>query len=196
MRTIAEVHQAYKNKDISALELTQEFLKKISHDKLNTYLTVCEERALAKAKSADWDIEHTKFLKSLHGIPIAIKDNLVLEGVRTTCASKILDNYIPPYTATAVSRLEQAGAIILGKLNMDEFAMGGSNENSAYGPVRHPLDPERIPGGSSGGSAVAVASGLCIASLGSDTGVLFVFPRAIVESLDLNPLMELSAGMV
>jgi aspartyl-tRNA(Asn)/glutamyl-tRNA(Gln) amidotransferase subunit A len=137
---------------------------------LNAYLTLCPERAYAQADRVDALRAAKKPLPELAGVPIAVKDVISTRGVRTTCGSKILENYVPPYDATAVERLEAAGAILLGKTNCDEFAMGSSNENSAYGPVRNPVATDRVPGGSSGGSAAAVAAGLAVVSLGTDTG--------------------------
>jgi aspartyl-tRNA(Asn)/glutamyl-tRNA(Gln) amidotransferase subunit A len=137
---------------------------------LNAFLTLCQERAYAQAERVDAMVAAGKPLPPLAGVPVAIKDVISTRGVRTTCGSKILENYVPPYDATAVERLEAAGAVILGKTNCDEFAMGSSNENSAYGPVRNPEATDRVPGGSSGGSAAAVAAGLAVASLGTDTG--------------------------
>jgi aspartyl-tRNA(Asn)/glutamyl-tRNA(Gln) amidotransferase subunit A len=170
--TIDEVRAALVGKKVSARELASEFYKRIEarNSELNAYLTLSQERAYAQADYVDQLIAGNKPLPPLAGVPIAIKDVISTRGVRTTCGSKILQNYIPPYDATAVERLEAAGAVILGKTNCDEFAMGSSNENSAYGPVRNPKALDRIPGGSSGGSAAAVAAGLAVASLGTDTG--------------------------
>ncbi len=137
---------------------------------LNAFLTLCEKRAYAQAVRVDAMVAAGKPLPPLAGVPIAIKDTISTRGLRTTCGSKILDNYIPPYDATAVVRLEAAGAVILGKTNCDEFAMGSSTENSAYGPVKNPMALDRVPGGSSGGSAAAVAADLAVAALGTDTG--------------------------
>jgi aspartyl-tRNA(Asn)/glutamyl-tRNA(Gln) amidotransferase subunit A len=137
---------------------------------LNAYLTLSEERAYAQADKIDAAVAAGKPLPALAGVPIAVKDVISTRGVRTTCGSKILNNYVPPYDATAVTRLEAAGAVILGKTNCDEFAMGSSNENSAYGPVQNPAAAGTVPGGSSGGSAAAVAADLAVASLGTDTG--------------------------
>ena len=137
---------------------------------LNAFLALCPERAYAHADRVDAAIAKGQPLPPLAGVPIAIKDVISTQGVRTTCGSKILENYTPPYDATAIERLEKAGAVILGKTNCDEFAMGSSNENSAYGPVRNPAALDRVPGGSSGGSAAAVAAGLAVVSLGTDTG--------------------------
>jgi aspartyl-tRNA(Asn)/glutamyl-tRNA(Gln) amidotransferase subunit A len=170
--TVASTRAALQAKKISARELAGEFYQGIDqrNAELNAYLTLSSERAYAQADRIDTAIARGETLPPLAGVPMAIKDVISTRGVRTTCASKILESYIPPYDATAVARLEAAGAVILGKTNCDEFAMGGSNENSAYGPVRNPVDPERVPGGSSGGSAAAVAAGLALAALGTDTG--------------------------
>lgn len=163
---------ALEAKMISARELAAEFYARIDsrNAELNAFLTLSPERAYAQADRIDAAIACGESLPSLAGVPIAIKDVLSTRGIRTTCASKILESYVPPYDATAVERLDRAGAVFLGKTNCDEFAMGGSNENSAYGPVRNPVALDRVPGGSSGGSAAAVAAGLAVASLGTDTG--------------------------
>ena len=170
--TIAGVRAALESKKISARELAAEFYARINarNAELNAFLTLSPERAYAQADRIDATIARGGALPPLAGVPIAIKDVLSTRGIRTTCASKILENYVPPYDATAVERLDGAGAVFLGKTNCDEFAMGGSNENSAYGPVRNPVAPDRVPGGSSGGSAAAVAAGLAVAALGTDTG--------------------------
>jgi aspartyl-tRNA(Asn)/glutamyl-tRNA(Gln) amidotransferase subunit A len=170
--TIQGVKEALAAKKVSARELAGEFYKRIDgkNRELNAYLTLCEERAYAQADKIDALVAAGKPLPELAGAPLAIKDVISTRGVKTTCGSKILEHYVPPYDATAVERLEAAGAVILGKTNCDEFAMGSSNENSAYGPVRNPEAPDRVPGGSSGGSAAAVAAGLAVASLGTDTG--------------------------
>ena len=170
--TIGTVREALTTKKISAQELATDYYKRINtrNAQLNAYLTLSQDRAYAQAERVDALVAAGEPLPPLAGVPIAVKDVISTRGVRTTCGSKILENYIPPYDATAVQRLEAAGAVILGKTNCDEFAMGSSNENSAYGPVRNPEAPERVPGGSSGGSAAAVAAGLAVASLGTDTG--------------------------
>jgi aspartyl-tRNA(Asn)/glutamyl-tRNA(Gln) amidotransferase subunit A len=170
--TIAGVRAALLAKKISARELAAEFYGRINqrNPELNAYLTLSPERAYAQADRVDTAIARGETLPPLAGVPVAIKDVISTCGIRTTCASKILETYVPPYDATAVERLDQAGAVFLGKTNCDEFAMGGSNENSAYGPVRNPVAPDRVPGGSSGGSAAAVAAGLAVAALGTDTG--------------------------
>src|ERR1700691_106549 len=170
--TIDGVRAALQSKKLSARELAGEFYARIDrrNAELNTYLTLSPERAYAQADRVDAAIARGEDLPPLAGVPMAIKDVISTRGIRTTCASRILETYVPPYDATAVERLEKAGAVFLGKTNCDEFAMGGSNENSAYGPVRNPVAPERVPGGSSGGSAAAVAAGLAVAALGTDTG--------------------------
>jgi aspartyl-tRNA(Asn)/glutamyl-tRNA(Gln) amidotransferase subunit A len=170
--TIPAVRSALKAKKISARELAAEFYGRIDrrNPQLNAYLTLSPEHAYAQADRVDAAIARGDKLAPLAGVPIAIKDVISTEGIRTTCASKMLETYIPPYDATAVEKLDAAGAVFLGKTNCDEFAMGGSNENSAFGPVRNPVAPDRVPGGSSGGSAAAVAAGLAVAALGTDTG--------------------------
>ncbi len=190
-RTIQEVHSAFESQKLSPVELTQEYLAAAKKSQLGAYLTLCDDLALQQARAAESLIQ--KFGRvpreeyPLLGIPMGIKDNLVMDGVRTTCASKMLENYVAPYTATCVSRLEKAGAVTLGKLNLDEFAMGGSNENSAFGPVRHPTHPDRVPGGSSGGSAASVKADLCFASLGSDTGGSIRLPASYCGVVGLKP---------
>jgi aspartyl-tRNA(Asn)/glutamyl-tRNA(Gln) amidotransferase subunit A len=170
--TISTIRAALAAKKISARELAGEYYAAIekSDRELNSYLTLSKDRAFAHADRVDAAVKSGAALGPLAGVPIAVKDVISTQGVRTTCGSKILENYIPPYDATAVERLERAGAVILGKTNCDEFAMGSSTENSAYGPVRNPVALDRVPGGSSGGSAAAVAAGLAVASLGTDTG--------------------------
>jgi aspartyl-tRNA(Asn)/glutamyl-tRNA(Gln) amidotransferase subunit A len=171
-RTITSARDAIAAKKISARELAADYFKRIAarNGELNAYLTLSEERAYRQADRVDAMVAAGKPLPLLAGVPIAVKDVISTRGLRTTCGSKILSNYIPPYDATAVARLETAGAVILGKTNCDEFAMGSSNENSAYGAVQNPAAPGRVPGGSSGGSAAVVAADLAVASLGTDTG--------------------------
>ena len=169
---IETVREAIAAKKASARELVGEFYKRIQarNGELKAYLTLSQERAYSQADQIDALVAAGAPLPPLAGVAVAIKDVISTRGVRTTCGSKILENYVPPYDATAVERLEAAGAVILGKTNCDEFAMGSSNENSAYGPVRNPEATDRVPGGSSGGSAAAVAAGLAVAALGTDTG--------------------------
>ena len=170
--TITRVREGLLTRQFSAVELTAEALRyaETENPETNAYLHFSSERALASAARVDQQVARGEEPGHLAGVPIAIKDVIVTKGVRTTCGSKLLANYIPPYDATAVIRLEQAGGILIGKTNCDEFAMGSSNENSAFGPVRNPVAPDRVPGGSSGGSAAVVAQGTAVVSLGSDTG--------------------------
>jgi aspartyl-tRNA(Asn)/glutamyl-tRNA(Gln) amidotransferase subunit A len=170
--TISAVRDALRSKEISAGELTKDFFARIENRnrQLNAFLALSVDRAFAQADRIDAMIAKGDALPPLAGVPIAVKDVISTRDVTTTCGSKILESYVPPYDATAVERLERAGAVILGKTNCDEFAMGSSNENSAYGTVRNPVALDRVPGGSSGGSAAAVAAGLAVAALGTDTG--------------------------
>jgi len=171
-QTLAELRAGISSGRTKATELAASYYERIAkvNPRLNAYLSLTKERALAQAARVDAMAAKGDPLPPLAGIPIGIKDVLSMTGAPATAGSKILQGYRPPYDATAVSRLEAAGAVLLGKLNCDEFAMGSSNENSAYGPVRNPVDTERVPGGSSGGSAAAVAANLAVATLGSDTG--------------------------
>ncbi len=171
-RTLAELRAEITAGRTKATDLAAGYYERIEkkNPRLNVYLSLTKERALAQAARIDALAAKGDPLPPLAGIPVGIKDVLVMQGAAATAGSKILQDYRPPYDATAVAKLEAAGAVLLGKINCDEFAMGSSNENSAYGPVRNPVDTERVPGGSSGGSAAAVASNLAVATLGSDTG--------------------------
>lgn len=187
--TIPEVRAALDARKISARELVNEFYGRIEkqNPQFNIFLALSSERAYAQADKIDAAIGAGDALPALAGVPVAIKDVISTHGIPTTCGSRILQGYRPPYDATAVERLERAGAVILGKTNCDEFAMGSSNENSAYGPVRNPLAPDHVPGGSSGGSAAAVAANLAVASLGTDTGGSIRQPGSFCGVPALNP---------
>ncbi len=171
-RTVEEIRAAIATGELKAADLAAEYYTRIeaANPSLNAFLALGKERAQAQAARIDTLATAGESLPPLAGVPFGIKDVLVLQGSPATAGSKILEGYLPPYDATVVRRLDAAGAVLLGKLNCDEFAMGSSNENSAYGPVRNPADLDRVPGGSSGGSAAAVAAGLAIATLGTDTG--------------------------
>ncbi len=171
-KTLAALRAEIAEGTTKAVDLAASYYERIAqvNPRLNVYLSLTKERALAQAARVDDLAAKGDPLPTLAGIPVGIKDVLVMKGAPATAGSRILEGYRPPYDATAVSKLEAAGAVLLGKLNCDEFAMGSSNENSAYGPVRNPVDTERVPGGSSGGSAAAVAANMAVATLGSDTG--------------------------
>src|SRR5579863_5981492 len=187
--TIDDIRAAVQERTIGALALAEKFYSTIekSDPKIDAYLSLSKERALKKAAEMDSLAVKGERLPPLGGVPIAIKDVMVTRGVRTTAGSRILGNYIPPYDCTAVARLEAAGAVILGKTNCDEFAMGSSNENSAWRPVHNPRDSSRVPGGSSGGSAAAVAADMAVAALGSDTGGSIRQPASFCGVTGLMP---------
>lgn len=184
---IDEIHTKLRDKEITVSDLVNESLKRIKEveGKLNCFITLDEEGALQRAKGLDEQGEVSRH--PLFGIPMAIKDNLSTKGLKTTCASRHLDNYIPVFDATVVEKLQEAQAVMMGKLNMDEFAMGSSNETSAYEPVRNPWNTDHVPGGSSGGSAAAVAAGEIVYALGSDTGGSIRQPAAFCGVVGLKP---------
>ncbi|HXV20908.1 MAG TPA: Asp-tRNA(Asn)/Glu-tRNA(Gln) amidotransferase subunit GatA [Desulfuromonadales bacterium] len=186
--TIHELHARLVAGELTAVDLTRAYLARIAatDDKLNAFITICPEAALTAAEAADRRIADGR-ADLLTGIPLALKDIFCTEGVRTTCASRILEDFVPPYDGTTVSRLRERGAVLLGKLNMDEFAMGSSNENSAFGPVKNPWNPETVPGGSSGGSAAAVAARQAAGTLGTDTGGSIRQPAAHCGVVGLKP---------
>ena len=191
--TIAGVRAAIRDRRVRAAEVAELHYARIAIEDgadgkgINSFLALSRERALARAEVVDDMASRGEDLPALAGVPIGIKDVLAMQGAPATAGSRILEGYLPPYDATAVAKLEAAGAILLGKLNCDEFAMGSSNENSAYGPVRNPRALDRVPGGSSGGSAAAVAAGFCVGSLGTDTGGSIRQPAAFCGVVGLLP---------
>ena len=187
--TISAWRQRLLSGEISSRELVDQHLKRIeaSESSLNVYLEVTSDRARAEANRIDEARASGESLGSLAGIPLAVKDNLCTRGVRTTCASRMLERFIPPYESTVTDRLWRSGGVLMGKTNLDEFAMGGSTETSAFGPTLNPWNTSHVPGGSSGGSAAAVASGSCLASLGSDTGGSIRQPASFCGVVGLKP---------
>src|SRR5436190_3952948 len=188
-QTIDSIRGGLLAKKRSAEEIAREALKfaEAENPKTNAYLTFAPERALAAAKAVDQKIAAGEDPGPLAGVPVAVKDVILTRGLRTTCGSRLLEDFVAPYDATAIQRIEAEGAVILGKTNCDEFAMGSSNENSAFGPVRNPAAPDRVPGGSSGGSAAAVAQNTAVLALGSDTGGSIRQPASFCGVVGVTP---------
>lgn len=186
---IKELHQKLINKEITSVQLTEEYFKRIEEKDKNifAYLTLTKELAMEQAKKVDEKITKGEDIGILEGIPGAIKDIICIKDTRTTAGSKILDNYIAPYDATVIEKLKEAGAVFLGKTNLDEFAMGSSGENSAYGPTKNPCDLERVSGGTSSGSAAAIAGEMAVWTLGTDTGGSVRQPAAFCGAVGLKP---------
>lgn len=184
-----ELHDLLVKKEISSVELTKDVLARLdeTEEKIHAYITKTQDEALSRAAVVDEKIARGEEIAYFEGIPGAIKDNICTKGVKTTCASKMLENFVPPYNATVMKRLEKVGPVVLGKVNMDEFAMGGSTENSAFYPTHNPWNVECVPGGSSGGSAAAVASGSAIWALGSDTGGSIRQPASFCGVVGMKP---------
>ena len=187
--TIHELHNLLKKKEVSAREISESVFSRIDEveDKVRAYVSLCADKAFEQAETSDRIIHDNEDFPVLTGIPVAIKDNMCTEGIQTTCASRILHGFRPPYTADVIGRLKTRGYVHTGMTNMDEFAMGSSTENSSYRVTRNPWDITRVPGGSSGGSAAAVAAGECIAALGSDTGGSIRQPAALCGVVGLKP---------
>ncbi len=186
--TAHEAHEGLRRREFTSVELTESVLERVARVEptINAYITLTAELALEQAREADAKLA-AGTATPLTGIPVGVKDLIVTKGVRTTAGSKMLENFIPPYDSHVYENLRRAGAVMIGKCNMDEFAMGSSTEHSAFGPTRNPWDPELVPGGSSGGSAAAVAAGECLVALGSDTGGSIRQPAALCGQVGLDP---------
>ena len=187
--SIKELVNKIQNKEISCEEVVSYYIKNIKEkeESINAFISLQEEKALKKAKELDEKIAKGENVGKLSGIPIAIKDNLCTNGVATTCASKMLEDFIPPYDATVIKKLQEEDAILIGKTNLDEFAMGSSTENSAFKITKNPIDKSRVPGGSSGGSAAAVGANMVPLALGSDTGGSIRQPASFCGIIGMKP---------
>jgi aspartyl-tRNA(Asn)/glutamyl-tRNA(Gln) amidotransferase subunit A len=187
--TCHEIHKLLKSKEVTSVEVTSAVISRIEaiEPKIHAYITTCFDEAIEQAKNIDKKIAKGEEIHPLAGIPIAVKDNMCTKGIKTTCASKILHNFIPPYDAFVIQRLKEVGAVIIGKTNMDEFAMGSSCENSYFGPTKNPWDLNTVPGGSSGGSTACIAADEAILALGSDTGGSIRQPAALCGIVGFKP---------
>src|SRR2546422_4659659 len=188
--TLFELKDKFLKGEVSAVEIVKAYFQRLmlAESKVKAYITTAKKDALVKeANELDYSLSKWRKTMPLMAMPIAVKDNICTEGVKTTCGSRMLENFVPPYDATVVARMREHGCYLIGKTNMDEFAMGSSTENSAFGPTRNPWNLAYIPGGSSGGSAAAVAAGLCVAALGSDTGGSIREPAARCGGGGLKP---------
>ena len=188
-RTIHDLHEDLKEGRVSSTQITKEVFQRIEDvdDKVRAYLTLTRDAALESASRADERYRKGDFIGQMDGIPLALKDIFLTEGVKTTCGSRILENFTAPYDGTVVTRVKDSGAVITGKVNMDEFAMGSSNENSGFFPTHNPWNVKRVPGGSSGGSAASVASGEAICALGTDTGGSIRQPASHCGVIGMKP---------
>ena len=187
--SIEDIQEGYRTKKFTSKEIVRAYFKRIHEydDKINAFISLCEDTALAEAEIIDRKINNNENLNFFEGIPVAIKDLICTRGIKTTCASKMLENFIPPYDATIIKKLKKSGAIMIGKTNMDEFAMGSSTENSAFKITRNPWNIKKVPGGSSGGSAAAVSAGFAPLAIGSDTGGSIRQPAAFCGNVGLKP---------